>query len=297
MEKSSFFNSVNGDRKYKAEDFAEYFNSFITNGVFPNPSTNLQVISNNDMTVTVKAGKAWINGYVYINTDDLILSLDVADGVLKRIDRIVIQYSTANREIKAVVKKGVFASSPVAPILQRDADAYELGIADIYISNGVVSISQANITDLRLNTTYCGIVNSLIQANTTAIFNQYQDWYNAKQSEFNTNLTNYTSTKQNEINTWFTSTQDTTQTNLNNMESQFNQDFNTWFNNIKDTLGSDVAGSLLNKIGDITQLNTTDKSSVVNAINEVKSTVTSQLADIMTKEINLKRKLRMGGMI
>ena len=34
MEFSSFFNSVGGDRKYKAEDWAEYFGSFIGNGVF-----------------------------------------------------------------------------------------------------------------------------------------------------------------------------------------------------------------------------------------------------------------------
>ena len=79
--RSGFFNSVNGDRKYDAKRFAEYFNSFIGNGVFPNPSDNLQVIANNDMTVTVKAGKAWINGYIMINDDDYILALDVADGV------------------------------------------------------------------------------------------------------------------------------------------------------------------------------------------------------------------------
>ncbi|MBU3153892.1 hypothetical protein [Clostridium estertheticum] len=54
MEKSSFFNSVAGDRKYKASNFADYFNSLLTNGVFPNPSTNLQVINNNNMTITVK---------------------------------------------------------------------------------------------------------------------------------------------------------------------------------------------------------------------------------------------------
>nr|DAQ05226.1 MAG TPA: hypothetical protein [Caudoviricetes sp.] len=34
MEKSSFFNSVSGDRKYKAEDWASYFASFIGNGVY-----------------------------------------------------------------------------------------------------------------------------------------------------------------------------------------------------------------------------------------------------------------------
>ena len=46
MEKSSFFNSVSHDRTYKAEDWAEYFASFIGNGVFPVPSTGLQVVAN-----------------------------------------------------------------------------------------------------------------------------------------------------------------------------------------------------------------------------------------------------------
>lgn len=182
MEKSSFFNSVGGDRKYDAKRFAEYFGSFIGNGVFPNPSTNLQVLSNNDMTVTIKAGLAWINGHFYQNTDDLVLSIDVADGVLKRIDRIVVRLDTVGREITASVKKGTFASAPVAKDLQRDADAYELGIADILISNGAVSITQANITDLRMNSTYCGIVTGTVdQIDATNLFAQYdvefRDWF------------------------------------------------------------------------------------------------------------------------
>ncbi len=42
MQKSMFFNSSQGDRVYKAEDWADYFSSFIGNGVFPNPSSGLQ---------------------------------------------------------------------------------------------------------------------------------------------------------------------------------------------------------------------------------------------------------------
>lgn len=225
MERSSFFNSVNGDRKYKASDFAEFFNSLLTNGVFPNPSTNLQVISNSNMTVTVKSGKAWINGYCYINDSDLILPIAVADGVLNRIDRIVLRMDTVGRAINAVVKKGTFASSPVAPVLQRDADAYELGIADIYIAAGATNIIQANIIDLRLNITYCGWVNSLIQADTTAIFNQYLDWFNTKTEQYNTDMAA--------------------------KETQFQSDFNTWFNTIKNTLGTDIAGNLQNEIDDL----------------------------------------------
>ena len=32
-ERGSFFNSVSGDRKYSAEDWAAYFASFVSNGV------------------------------------------------------------------------------------------------------------------------------------------------------------------------------------------------------------------------------------------------------------------------
>ena len=238
MEKSSFFNSVAGDRKYQAADFASYFNSFITNGVFPNPSTNLQVISNNNMTITIKVGAAWINGYFYKNDSDLILPIDVADGVLNRVDRLVIQYNTINRNITAKVKKGVFASTPVALLLQRDSDAFELGIADIYIGAGVVSIVGANITDLRLDTTKCGIVNSLIQADTTSLFNQYQAWFTAKQTEFNSSLVDYTTTNQ---------------ATLDGLEAQFSIDWNAWFTTIQGALNGDIAGNLLTLINDNVQ--------------------------------------------
>ena len=226
MEKSSFFNSIAGDRVYQASDFANFFNSFITNGIFPDPSTNLQVMANNDMTVTILAGKAWINGYVYINDSDLILPIDVADGVLKRIDRIAVRFDTTGRLIFAEVIKGSPASSPLAADLQRDADGYELGIADILVSNGVVSISQANITDLRMDTAYCGWVNSLIQADTTSIFNQYQDWFTTQSGTYNDEMIA--------------------------SETQFETDFNTWFNEVKTVLGGDVAANLLVKIDDNT---------------------------------------------
>lgn len=253
MEKSSFFNSIAGDRKYKAEDFASFFNSLLTNGAFPNPSTNLQIISNNNMTVTVKAGKAWINGYIYILDADMILPIEVADGVLKRIDRIVIRFSTIGRSILGGIRKGVFASSPVAPALQRDADLYELGIADIYVANGSVSISQANITDLRMNTTYCGWVNSLIQADTTAIFNQYQAWFTAQSNTYNTNMT---------------ASELAFNTNMIASEAQFQDDFETWFATIQGQLNGDIAGNLTNAIN----INTA-------AIATNASNLTSHLAD------------------
>lgn len=264
--RSGFFNSVNGDRKYDAKRFAEYFASFIGNGVFPNPSDNLQVIANNNMTVTVRPGKAWINGYILINDDDYILTLDPADGALNRIDRIVARYDTVDREIRLEVKKGTFASSPVAPTLQRDADAYELALADVYVAAGSISISQADITDLRLNSELCGIVHGTVeQVDTTTLFNQYLTWLQEKKNQYDNDMINWTSQKQAEFEDWATAQEQ----DFENWRMQEEQNFNDWFHSIQDILDENAATTILNTIGDLETLTTTDKSSLVNAINEV----------------------------
>ena len=214
MEKSFVFNSINGDRRYKAEDFREYFASFIGNGVFPNPSTNLQVIANNNRSVTIKPGKGWINGAIYVNTDDYIISISPADGVLNRIDRIVLRMDTAERKIKAMVKKGQFSSSPGAIPLQRDADAYEIALADIRINKGAISITQADIADIRQNKELCGIVHGTVdQVDVTTLFNQYA-------------------------------------TKLGLKEIEFEQEFKAWFETVKGQLSGDVAGNLANQIAE-----------------------------------------------
>lgn len=232
-ESSGIFPSINGDRRYFTSFFAEYFADFIGNGIYPNPSTMCQVLANNDMTVTIKPGNAYINGFKYKNTSDLIKNIDIADGVLKRIDRIALRYTVLDREIKAYIKKGTFASNPVAPTLQRDADMWELGIADIYIANGAISISQANITDLRLNNEFCGIVHGMIdQVDTTTIFNQFQAWY--------------------------LETVDGATTDIATMLSAFQSGFNTWFAGVQDTLSGDVAGNLLLKIENLITTSATE---------------------------------------
>ena len=179
MERSSFFNAElvdeQYDRVYNAEDFARYFASFIGNGIFPSPTTNLQVKVDNGMQIIVSIGKAWVNGYFYENTSELSLQLDTSDGVLNRIDRIVLRLDLIEREIKCHIKKGTTSSNPNAQPLQRDSDVYEVALADIYINKGTTKLSQSNITDQRFNTDLCGVVTGVVeQIDTTDLFAQFQ---------------------------------------------------------------------------------------------------------------------------
>lgn len=246
MEKSSFFNSVSHDRTYRAEDWAEYFASFIGNGVFPVPSTGLQVVVDNGMNLLLKAGKAWINGYFYNNTSDLTITIGTADGQLNRIDRIVVRWDLTNRIISAEVKSSTYSASPTAPALQRDADIYELALADVYVGAGVTAITQSNITDQRLNTSLCGIVAAVVDQIDTEAFNaQLQAWFAEYQSlsaaEYNT-LVSYMNSLKLQGNTQY----DAFEQHMADFEAQAAAEFNSWFKGLKDVLDENTATNLMN---------------------------------------------------
>ncbi|WP_195376933.1 hypothetical protein [Anaerotruncus rubiinfantis] len=248
MERSSFFNSVSGDRTYKAEDWASYFASFIGNGVFPLPSTGLQIVVNDGMTVTVRAGKAWINGYFYMNTTDLSLTLATADGQLKRIDRIVIRWDLTNRTISAKVKSSAFSASPTAPALQRDADIFELALADILIPAGATTVTQGNITDQRLNTALCGVVAGVVQQIDTTAFNtQLQAWFDEYKDlslqDYN-DLTSYMGS----LKLLGDGQYAALETYMNAFKLAATADFNEFMDGLEEILDENAAGNLLKLI-------------------------------------------------
>lgn len=259
MIRFGMFNSINGDRKYKAEDFAQYFATFIGNGIFVKPSDCLQIFANGDsMSVTVRAGKAWVNGYYLINDDNYTLPLSVGDTTLNRIDRIVIRLDFVQRKMSVEVKKGTLSASPVAPTLKRDADAYELALADVYIAKGALTINQAAVTDTRLNNNLCGLMHGVVnQVDTTTIFNQYQQWFNdysvtkaaeflAWQTDVTTALENWIDAQEQGFEAWRQAEEQLYYTWLNGRKN----DFDTWFETIKDILDTNAAGNLQNQIDD-----------------------------------------------
>lgn len=169
------------DRVYLAETFAAYFASFIGNGVFGKSMQQLEVVAYPSavMKVDVLSGQGWINGYWYRNTDNYTLDLSVADGVLSRVDLVVLRWSNSERNMYLTVIEGTPSANPAVPQIRRDADFYDLELAQISVGAGVVGITQSNITDMRMNNNVCGYVTGLIeQVDTTDLWNQFQDYFN-----------------------------------------------------------------------------------------------------------------------
>lgn len=198
------FASVNEDRKAGANDWAKYFSPLVTDGVFP-AGTQMQVIATAGMTVRITAGAVWIGGVCRVNTPYYDITLDPADGVLNRITRIVARRNRTSRTIEWLAINGVPASSPAAPSLVRDADYYDLSIATITINAGITTITQAMITDTRLNSAVCGLVSSLIQPDTSGWFTQFQSAFEAAMNGNQAAWDAWASTAQANWNDWLSS--------------------------------------------------------------------------------------------
>lgn len=170
-EHSGFFDAalVDGeyDRVYLADDFAKYYRSFISDGYFRGTLGELQVLQkdNADMSVRVATGQGFIKGYFYENDEELLFNIENADGVLNRIDAVVLRLDMSQRAINLTIKKGVAASNPSRPDLTRTKDLYELKLADVYVNAGTTNITQNNIVDTRLIADYCGMVTFVGEGN------------------------------------------------------------------------------------------------------------------------------------
>lgn len=179
---SYFFNAQLNDgvydRTYGAEDFTNYLNLLVGNGVFPNPSNQLQVRAGTGMSVVVGVGSGWINGHKINNTSDLVLDIDASDVLLTRIDRIIFYVDKTARDMGIKVLKGTAATNAVAPALTRNETRYEMCLATVTVNKQATAITNANITDTRMISDVCGMVQGLIQqVDTTTLFQQWEDGF------------------------------------------------------------------------------------------------------------------------
>lgn len=189
--KYGFFNSVNGDRVYNAEDVGRYLHGIITNGVYQDDTGKLQVLASSGMTVAVQTGRAMLSYHYMENDSAYSVTLDIGT-TLPRIDLVVLRLDLTNRNITIAVKKGTPAASPSMPVLSRESTVYELALAAITVGANVSSITQANIQDLRPNSAYCGWVTGVVQQlDTSTLFSQWEAAYEAQYEQLGTEFQNW----------------------------------------------------------------------------------------------------------
>lgn len=163
-----FFNSVNGDRKYKSEDFANYFKTFIGTGI--NPATdNLRVIKVNNTQIKILPGSACINGYLYLNTIELTKTIV---NSISKINRVILRLDLINRTLAIAIVEGT-ATEP--PNLTRNSSVYELSLAKITIKDTTV-----NVEDERGQSSLCGYMRFLGKDDLQSMWNIFNTDWNSK---------------------------------------------------------------------------------------------------------------------
>lgn len=203
-EKYGFFNAVETssgvyDRTYNAEDFASYFSKFIGDGVFANPTDGLKVSAQSGLKVTVKAGRAYIDGYYYELTEDTALTIQVNSSSYVQTDSVVVRLDKVNRKMSLELKRNNTSVS-------RTSTVKELQLATIKKGVGSSSVSAADITDKRPYNDVCGFVTGVIQQiSTSDLFSQFtaifNEWFDGIKGQLSQDVATSLQRQINDINT------------------------------------------------------------------------------------------------
>lgn len=181
--KYGFYNSVNEDRIYSAEDFSEMYDGLIIDGVYQNIGNAFAVAPSNVLFgVNIGAGRAWFNHTWNNNSAAYPLELTISDLLLPRIDAIILEVDTrvavrAN-SLKSIT--GTPAITPVKPTLTKADGLFQYPLAYVTVPANSNSIVAANIENC-VGTSQCPYVSAkLTLMSITEAFSvfegQYQAW-------------------------------------------------------------------------------------------------------------------------
>ena len=239
------------DRAITSAPLRKLIAKLLTDGILPNPSTNLQVEAGSGMNVVVNPGFAICAGGLKLEENQLTLAIQAADSNYDRIDTVVLRWNDNDSEriCDLYIVEGIPAVSPLRPELTRTESIWELGLADLFINKNSSAISNQRITDTRYESARCGIISAISEFDTTTLYQQVQ-------------------------------------ADLAGFKASEQADFITWFNDIKGQLSEDAAGNLQKQIGTLESLKTEVKTNLVNALNWVVDKTSSVIAKLGSADIS-----------
>lgn len=181
-------------------------------------SDHLRVDKAQGLTLTVKAGRANINGAFYWQKDDETITLEKNSATKSYNIILRLNDNDAYRNITLV-------ASDANNGITRSDSIYDLVLATVTVTGNASEIKGSDITDTRLDSTRCGAVTNAIKSvETLDLFTQMTELFKEIKAQ-----------------------------NKSEMTANKNE-FNEWFASVKDTLDSDTAGKLMNRIANVEQM-------------------------------------------
>lgn len=150
-----FYNSVNKDRKYDAEQIGAIFNGIITDGVFANYKNALKVTAGTGRReLVISSGRAWFNG-TWTDVDDSGHSIYLMGSAVETTYFVYLAVDKIGRRNSIAWYSSIRDNEP-------EKSLYFYLLAQVTIPGGVDTIEQSMITDTRGSDT-CPYVTGILE--------------------------------------------------------------------------------------------------------------------------------------
>lgn len=128
---SGFFDAIDHDRTYNAEDFGSLFDGIIKDGILNSYGDHFAVTHDNGLDIIVGSGKGWFKNTWIKNDDNLTLTADANTSGTQRIDTVVIDIDKRDsvRANSIIIVKGTSSR----PVLIDEAAHKQYPLYDLYI--------------------------------------------------------------------------------------------------------------------------------------------------------------------
>lgn len=208
------------DTPYLAQDL-RIWHIGRTTGIINATGSDFTITPINGINVQVTPGFAYLQdavgsygGIVFGSTETVELTGQVAD-TNERYDYVAVRYTKASNTVDLEYVVGTTEE----PTPVRTEQIWELILAVIHVRASSESILASDITDTRLDETYCGLcVDTLTDIPTQEMQDQFTTWFEQAVEQQET----YT--------------------------AQMKTEFDTWFSDVQGTIGTDTAGALTLRI-------------------------------------------------
>lgn len=248
-----FYNALNSDRKYNAEQMSAIFDGVINDGIFASIGDTFSVYASRDFVVTVGTGRAWFNSKWIYNDALLPVELEEPEVLLDRIDAVVIEINTEEtvRESSIKVVKGTPASTPQRPTMQHTLFVHQYPLAYINRPAGSIAITQSQITSM-IGTSSCPYITGILQVqnidNIVAQWGaQWVEWFAATTGAGEAAMQDMID----QWNLWFNDETSSDEFQFDQWFLQMKADFMEWYENIQAILEPDVASALASRVASL----------------------------------------------
>ena len=178
---SGFYDSVNKDRLYSADDMNRPYKSIVTEGIF-DVNNGFAVAPAGGMALTVAGGRALL-GERWIDSSEIEITVPANAAMYSRGDTVILQINetTSIRGGRIVYRTGVADGSGEYPgIIIGNDQIHELVLAYVLVGANATAISTSDITDKRgtIQCPYCKLIvgDAQIEESVEAVLEDHPEW-------------------------------------------------------------------------------------------------------------------------